>query len=40
MNILLKRGNFNRNRSVPSNFMSGIEYSVIASDVIKSILHT
>ena len=24
------------NRSVPSNFMSDIEYSVITSDVIKS----
>ena len=24
------------NRSVPSNFMSDIEYSVIRSDVIKS----
>ena len=27
---------FNGNRSVPSNFMSVIEYSVITSDVIKS----
>ena len=27
---------FNGNRSFPSNFMSDIEYSVIASDVIKS----
>ena len=26
----------NGNRSVPSNFMSNIEYSVIKSDVIKS----
>ena len=30
------RGNLNGNRSVPSNFMSDIEYSVITSDVIKS----
>ena len=30
------RGNFNGNRSVPSNFMSNIEYSVIKNDVIKS----
>ena len=36
MNILLYRGNFNGNRSVPSNFMSDIEYSVIMSDLIKS----
>ena len=36
MNILLYRGNFNGNRSVPSNFMSDIEYSVLTSDVIKS----
>ena len=36
MNILLQRGNFNENRSVPSNFMSDIEYSVITIDVIKS----
>ena len=36
MNILLKGGNFNGTRSVPSNFMSDIEYSVITSDVIKS----
>ena len=27
---------FNGNRSVPSNFMSDSEYSVITSDVIKS----
>ena len=27
---------FNGNRSVPSNFMSDIEYSVIKGDVIKS----
>ena len=33
---VIKRGNFNGNRSVPSNFMSDIEYSVIKSDVIKS----
>ena len=36
MDILLKKGNFNGNRSVPSNFMSDSEYSVITSDVIKS----
>ena len=36
MNILLKRGKLNGNRSVPSNFVSDIEYSVITSDVIKS----
>ena len=29
-------GNFNGNRSLPSNFMWDIEYSVITSDVIKS----
>ena len=34
-NILLKRGNFN-NKSVPSNLMSDVEYSVITSDVKKS----
>ena len=27
---------FNGNKSVPSNFMSDVEYSVIMSDVIKS----
>ena len=32
---VLKR-EFNENRSVPSIFMSDIEYSVITSDVIKS----
>ena len=32
---VIKR-DFNGNRSVPSNFMSDIEYSVITSDVIKS----
>ena len=36
MNILLYKRNFNGNRSVPSNSMSDIEYSVITSDVIKS----
>ena len=36
MNILLQRGNFNGNRSVPSNFMLDIEDSVIKSDAIKS----
>ena len=36
MNILLQRGNFNGNRSVPSNFMLDIEYSDITGDVIKS----
>ena len=29
-------GNFHGNRSVPSNLMSDIEYSVITSDAIKS----
>ena len=33
---VIKRGNFNGNRSVPSNFMWDIEYSVITSDVLKS----
>ena len=32
---VIKR-DFNGNRSVPSNFKSEIEYSVITSDVIKS----
>ena len=32
---VIKR-DFNGNRSVPSNFMSDIEYSVKTSDVIKS----
>ena len=32
---VIKR-DFNRNRCVPSNFMSDIKYSVITSDVIKS----
>ena len=32
---VIKR-DFNGNRSVPSNFMLDIEYSVITSDVIKS----
>ena len=36
MNILLKRGNLNENRSVPNKFMLDIEDSVIKSDVIKS----
>ena len=36
MNILLLREDFNGNSSVPSNFMWDIEYSVIASDIIKS----
>ena len=31
-----KKMNFNGNRSVPINFMSDIEYSVITSDVLKS----
>ena len=30
------KSHFNGNRSVPNNFMSDIEYSVITSDVIKS----
>ena len=34
-NSVIKR-EFNGNRSVPSNFMSDIEYSVITNDVIKS----
>ena len=33
-NSVIKK-NFNGNRSVPSNFMWAIEYSVIKSDVIK-----
>ena len=33
--VIKKFRNFNRNRSVPSKFMSDIEYSVIMSDSIK-----
>ena len=35
MNILLKRGNLNGNRSVPCKFMSDSEYSVIKNEVLK-----
>ena len=33
---VIKRDYLNGNRSVPSNFMLNIEYSVITSDVIES----
>ena len=36
MNILLLRGSFNRNISVPSKLMLDINYSVIMNDAIKS----